>query len=914
MWENTEKELPDLQEHVIQDKIALIPLTSWKNPVEPNWQKKHYSLKKIIHNRGNIGLKVGYNHENNGYSLAVVDIDGFRDDNHPTWKKKTAEAIWDVLKDIPNALCVETASGGKHLFLWNRTISDHFHEISKSLHFPNDFEIEELRGKSLAHSIEIFTKPNSKQVVLAGSSIKDKVTGEKRSYKVISQINEFSKVAIVDDIGEVVKKAMVSKGYAFFDDNPSNDSPVSDFKNEELKSLKTDEIDELVDLVAKIYPRIEGSKHYASLYLGGYFSNRITKRSVRKFCNSIIKKVPSIENGSAFINTILQNYDKRSNEKQAGLPSFLRLLKQYGFSQNEIDRTEFILKKNCSAIFFHDVLLNRISSAKRRYLRINYSENVCSIYNWNKTKDGEIFYTDVHDVLNLSPIKIYESYDLLNKQSSPKLCFKFFRKGMPFPQVIEGTDVEMIEKQLSKRAGLVLKPREFKGLINEIIKEYVRLDLINTVEDIGVGGIFINPLTNALARADKDGSIEIKKPTKESVKKGLKVWNRLEKVYPGDVTKLSHIIRYGIICPFSYIFKTKYEWIPLLFLYGASQTAKTTLAEIAICPFTEINDDISVGGASVDSEYRLGNALSRQGYGTIVNEPGDVINRTAILELIKRAIESEYCREKMENGIHIKIPAYSNLIFTSNALIPSQDAFIRRSEFVEFTSSERMSDLDKKEFNKEFNHINWRDTDFLNLRAVGDFIVWYVASNMDLFSKGREVFVDTVIREAYEYCGMTTPKWLFSNTELMDISSSDSEVLDNFRSLVLRDYRQLTNNSNRLIELAESSPEVHPQQVLKADDNTEANERFKSLFRVILKNHYLDYMLYQIVGGKEYIVVIATVKHAMERISQNSITCKGLADYMNAEYKAYKINGTVRKGFRMGFDEFIAFLDTGKIE
>lgn len=359
MWENTEKELPDLQEHVIQDKIALIPLTSWKNPVEPNWQKKHYSLKKIIHNRGNIGLKVGYNHENNGYSLAVVDIDGFRDDNHPAWKKKTAEAIWDVLKDIPNALCVETASGGKHLFLWNRTISDHFHEISKSLHFPNDFEIEELRGKSLAHSIEIFTKPNSKQVVLAGSSIKDKVTGEKRSYKVISQINEFSKVAIVDDIGETVKKAMVSKGYAFFDDNPSNDSPVSDFKNEELKSLKTDEIDELVDLVAKIYPRIEGSKHYASLYLGGYFSNRITKRSVRKFCNSIIKKVPSIENGSAFINTILQNYDKRSNEKQAGLPSFLRLLKQYGFSQNEIDRTEFILKKNCSAIFFHDVLLNR---------------------------------------------------------------------------------------------------------------------------------------------------------------------------------------------------------------------------------------------------------------------------------------------------------------------------------------------------------------------------------------------------------------------------------------------------------------------------------------------------------------------------------------------------------------------------
>lgn len=48
--------------------------------------------------------------------------------------------------------------------LWNKTVLDSFHDVSKNLHFPLDFPIQELAGASLKHSIEIFTKEGTKQV------------------------------------------------------------------------------------------------------------------------------------------------------------------------------------------------------------------------------------------------------------------------------------------------------------------------------------------------------------------------------------------------------------------------------------------------------------------------------------------------------------------------------------------------------------------------------------------------------------------------------------------------------------------------------------------------------------------------------------------------------------------------------
>ena len=919
VYDNVKEQITDIEDYILQDKVKLVPLhKGQKEPYGKNWNTKKYSLEYIKNYDGNLGILPGYNHTDT--SLAIIDIDGYsRNSTDKEYKAETQEAIYNCLKEIPGAMIVRSQSGGKHIYLWNRTPHKQNHEVSKRLHFPDDFGIPELRGKSLFHSIEIFSNDAKRQCLLPGCVIINKATNEKKHYTRISQIDKLSDIGVVDDIWETVKNKMIEHGYSYHETNPEETTPQEYEEKQVLKSLTNKECEEVAITTADILKEVDGAKHTASLMLGGYFSRHITKKSAKKICDKVIPHI-HFDNNSAFIHTVLQNYDK-ADEHLGGLPTLKKMLLS---ATNDLDKTDgllFRIKRVCDANFKHDILFKKYSNYRKKYLRIDYNNNSISFYTWEKyynkkTETYEIRYTDVYDVLNISPVKIYESFNILEKQASPKLCFTFYSRGMPYQQTIEGTDVENVEKQLSKRPGVVLKPKEYKGLINEIIKEYVRLDLIHIVEDIAVPGVFINPITNTLARADKNGAVEITKPSKEKVKEGLEIWNKLHTVYPGDKTKLSHIIRYGLICPFSYILKIKYEWLPLLFLYGASQTAKTTLAEISLCPYVEINDDVSIGGASVNTEYRLGNALSRQGYGDVINEPGQMISRLEMQELIKRAIESGYCREKQENGIHTKIPAYSNMIFTSNSYIPTQDAFIRRSEFVEFTSSERMNDADKRRFNRTFNHVNWNNTDFLRLRSVGDYIIWYASEHLDLLSRERKEIVDTFIQSAYDYCGMIAPEWLFQDTELMDISSSDNEILDDFRGLVLKDYRHLVGNSSIVMKLAETTPEVHIGESLDGiiEEIDVEYERFKNIFRALLKNHYVDYLHYQYVHGVEYVIVNTSVRRAMGNVTVNQITCKGLADYMNCDYKNISYTGETIKGFRMVLDDFLNFLSTGVIK
>jgi len=300
------------------------------------------------------------------------------------------------------------------------------------------------------------------------------------------------------------------------------------------------------------------------------------------------------------------------------------------------------MNRLCKKQFRHKILSSTHSQNKKKYLSINYNNNTISTFTWNyNSTTKKKHYTKIHDVLNLAPISIHESYNILDNNASPQLCLTFYRKGMPTKQTIKGDDIEALEKQLARRPGIVLKPKEYKGVLNEVINEYIKLDQIEITEDIPIEGIFINPINGKLCRRDDKGNTAINKPTKEAIQEGLNVWIKLKDVYPGNTKKLAHILRYGLICPFSYILKTEYDWIEMLFLYGPSRTSKTTLAEIALSPYTTISEEVSIGGGAFDTPYRIGKSLSRQGTGIIVNEPSPAIEKGEPREIIKRGAESK---------------------------------------------------------------------------------------------------------------------------------------------------------------------------------------------------------------------------------------------------------------------------------
>jgi hypothetical protein len=511
----------------------------------------------------------------------------------------------------------------------------------------------------------------------------------------------------------------------------------------------------------------------------------------------------------------------------------------------------------------------------------------------------------------MSPVDIFETYNILDKNASPKLCFRFYRNGMPNKQIIEGNDITVIEKQLAKRPGIVLKPHESKGILNEIITEYIKLEQIHTVEEIPVQGIFINPSTGNIARADKENSIPIRFPSHESVNQAISIWEDLETVYPGDNSKLAHILRWGIVSPFSYILKTEYTWYPMLFLYGASRTSKTTLAEISLSPYTTIDEEISIGGGSFDTPYRIGKALSRQGIGTIINEPGNTISSELNLEVIKRAVESPYSREKQLDGVHTKIPAYSNMCFTSNSFIPTNDAFVRRSDYLEFTKNERLSDDDIGKFNKKFNHQSWHNTRFRLLRPIGDFMVAYVDEHQDLLGGSRQDLEFGLLDGLFDYIGSKTPSWLKSTAELLDVSDTDNEILNEFRRMFMREYKNLTRNSNKIHELAdEVSVSVHfVDGELEVIEDDSSSDNFRKLVKAVIVSNNIDYMYWHNDG----VIINTSVKNALKEFCGIQVTCKGLADYMNKKDGVFKYKGNSVRGFKLSFDEFITFLNGGEV-
>ncbi|WP_406536992.1 hypothetical protein [Methanobrevibacter sp.] len=886
--------IKDLDKKIENKKIKVIPLKkNSKIPKDSDYYNNNYTLDILKKHDGNFGIIAGANHKDS--SIAIIDIDGYKlndesDDKVAKVKQETATFIFNCLKSIPGAMHVRTQSGGYHIYLWNKTVADKIHDTSKNLYFPEDYKIAELGGKSLSHAIEIFTKEGTKQCVLPGSTILDEATGKINNYTIISNINKLSDIATVEDINAVVKDTLVAQGFTYNESKLNCESIVVNDDN--LKALSNDEVKQVASLLIPILKSIDGSKHYGSLCFGGYFSKNITKKSAEAICDAIIDEISGIFTSSNdFKKTVLNNYS-RDFENKTGLPTLVKLVKE---RNNTFNSHKFIFEMNkiCKKHFKHKILSTKHSENKIKYLSINYSNNTISTQTWNQ-KEDKVFYTNIHDVLNFAPISIHESYNILDNNASPQLCLTFYRNGMPTKQTIKGDDIESLEKQLARRPGIVLKPKEYKGVLNEVINEYIKLEQIEITEEIPVEGIFINPITGKLCRRDDRGNTEIKKPSKEAVQEALAIWALLKNVYPGDKKKLAHILRFGLICPFSYILKTLYDWIRWLYLYGPSRTSKTTLAEIALCPYTALPEEISIGGGSFDTPYRIGKALSRHGMGVIVNEPSPKIEEGEQREIIKRSVESKYSREKEEKGEHKKIPAYSNIIFTANSFIPTHDAFVRRSQYLEFTKDDRLSDKDVKNFKETFHHKNWSNTDFLKLRAIGDFIVWYVSENFEVLGLEYADIINSMLDALLEYAEEDKDQWdwMYHDAELMDIGSADNEVVNQFRRKVLHDYKHLTRTTYL-------SPE-------KNETEEHFNERyFKNVIIEGIQQNKIDYLHYQ--NGN--IIVNTSVKAALNEFCGLQVTCKGLAGYMDCKYITINYKGQSIKGFKLSYDDFKKFLD-----
>lgn len=478
-YDKLSKQLPDLEKHLQSNELKVIPIpANSKAPKSKGWNKKNYSLKEIQKHTGNYGILIGYNNKKLGYSIAVIDIDGYTLNTTDTEekariKKETQKYIYEALKDLPNTLQVQTQSGGYHIYLWTKTVNPSTSITSHSLYFPPDFPIKNLAGKCINDSIEIFTNEGKKQCILPSSTILNKATNKKREYKVISTVNKFSDIDITDDLNQTVIDHLTSKGYTY------KKTPVTVPKGNQkrkvrkvkrktktvtdnsLKELSKTEVKQVINLVTPIYKELDGKKHEATLYLGGFFSYHITKDSANKIANGIIKRVGKLfDSTQAFKHTLLQNYEEKERLK-AGLPKLTELILSYNGKFNVSKFTDEI-NHICNSKFTKELVSD-----------ININENQVPIYLYEdeSTKwlryDSILFDFDKYDIsliLNLNTL-----IGSFNESKTDKVITSFTFKFKNYHFDITKTTKDTITAMLQLSNSEITLPKYFTEIIRASI-------------------------------------------------------------------------------------------------------------------------------------------------------------------------------------------------------------------------------------------------------------------------------------------------------------------------------------------------------------------------------------------------------------------------------------------------------------
>ena len=214
-----------------------------------------------------------------------------------------------------------------------------------------------------------------------------------------------------------------------------------------------------------------------------------------------------------------------------------------------------------------------------------------------------------------------------------------------------------------------------------------------------------------------------------------------------------------------------------------------------------------------------------------------------------------------------------------------------------------MDEKDKTEFYDRFHHTNWRETDFLLLRPIGDFFIWYVSENMQLLKCNPTLFVNQLLDALFEYIDYdkTEWDWIYQDTQLMDLTNSDDDIIDDFRNMVMNDYKKNVNKNLLGISEKVNPPDDEDQGMLI--DAYETN--FKENLANLIKFKIINYLIFK---GDNTILVRGNVGKALRKYSDIQITGTALADLLNKEYKNYKIKGKTMKGFVLDFEEFIQIL------
>lgn len=444
-------------------------------------------------------------------------------------------------------------------------------------------------------------------------------------------------------------------------------------------------------------------------------------------------------------------------------------------------------------------------------------------------------------------------------------------------------------------AGFVMSKKFLNETVTAMINSMIYADQAEIQTSIDNKGIYYNTDNDKLLVVKLDTT----EPSFDEMKDAIYLLEELKEFFKDNPKTFATVFKWGIMSVFSYAMKQSGNWLPWLYLKGTAGSGKTTLAKLILYIYGEPTVTNNISGASFNTEYRFGKAVSQECTARVVNEPAAVFKREATKEMVKHCVESLIARE-IKGDI---VPAFSPVIFTANQYLPNDDALYRRMYVIGFSYSQRKSEKQKREFENTF-HINSPSHSKLKgLSVFGRYAVREILSNPSLLSDEWKDVVDGILTRFYSDALVEKPDWLSEWAETENLDDFDNSQIEEIRSFFVNQF----NNVRNKLDVKDD----YGNKVTKTLDQYEVSTAadFEKVTWDIVNNHLLVWAMPHVSRwGDRSVCFNRSLKKELEKELEFNTDLKSISELLNWEYKSVKIDRKPRRVMLCDFDTFMEFL------
>jgi len=668
-----------------------------------------------------------------------------------------------------------------------------------------------------------------------------------------------------------------------------------------LRELQEHEILEIVDALLPAYR--PGVRQHIWLFLSGWAAKAgVSPASIARVLKALYDKTGDSDSLRTRASAIAYSYKKAGVDLEPYAKALEELLgvKPYGL-EKEINEEEVKGKTGLQEILEQvlgeeraiDVIrqVEEIFGAASPYRGdsvveiLDYDKQLYAVANLRKLvvvraarRDGRLVYKE--RVFEGAPVEVEVYVNPIGGVTKFKV--RWATSLRPKPLEIGPAYLEAIVDRL-KLEGLVYHSRLASDVLAGVIGGFIRRGRAVIKTEVDAPGFY--EIDNKVVVV----GYEVREPSVEELREALELLNELAEVWFKQVVdRFSTVIKWGFIAPFSYIYKTRKRGPRWLYLQGASNSGKTTMALIATVYLWGLREiEHRKAGSFIDTEARLGHILSSTTFPIVVNEPEGALRKEEILAMIKDAQESTKARGKYHGGVWVEYPALAPLIFTSNVSLPRQVAVFRRFKVLRFTPRDVIPQDRVREFEAKV------EPRLPKLKAIGQFIASYVLKNG--LGEDPEAYAVKLLEEAYKAAGLNPPGWIYLEAGFEDVGEVYESIVEQVRGYMLKrvneEFSRYVGRVN--IETSEGVDRLARWQI-------PLEERVK----IVLEHNLIPWLLGR---GEEVIITRGLVEELLDVVGDVG-GLEGLAQLVGWHYTARSIGGKTARVAVTTIRDFVNFL------